>query len=232
MSKEAFHNLLLAELDRSQALQSRIADDPAFRARRADLRAWQADRLARTYRDLLESPRFRAAAQFFLLDLYGPKDLGKRVEDVRRIIPVMTRVLPDSGLETVAHALELNVLSESLDAETAEALGPGPISDESYAAAYRKVGRRDDRARQIALIALVGGALDKLTHVPFVGMTLRMMRKPAELGGLDELQTFLERGYAAFSAMRGGARQFVSNVVTRERAISEALFRGDIEALR
>ena len=34
-------------------------------------------------------------------------------------------------------------------------------------------------------------------------MTLKVMRRPAQLAGLGELQAFLERGYAAFGAMRG-----------------------------
>ena len=58
-----------------------------------------------------------------------------------------------------------------------------------------------------------------------------MMRKPAELAGLDELQGFLERGYRAFGVMRGGASEFVSIVVARERAISEALLAGDDSVL-
>jgi acyl-CoA synthetase (AMP-forming)/AMP-acid ligase II len=46
------------------------------------------------------------------------------------------------------------------------------------------------------------------------------------------LQAFVERGYAAFGAMRGGADEFVSIIVARERAIADALFAGDDEALR
>ena len=97
----------------------------------------------------------------------------------------------------------------------------------TYAAAYRKVGRAEDRERQIDLIALLGAALDRLTRQRFIGAALKMMRKPAELAGLGELQGFLERGYRAFGAMRGGAGEFVSIVVARERAISEALLAGD-----
>ena len=63
-------------------------------------------------------------------------------------------------------------------------------------------------------------------------MTLKLMRAPALLAGLGELQAFLERGYAAFSAMRGGAGEFVTIVVARERAISEALLAGDDTVLR
>ena len=129
--------------------------------------------------------------------------------------------------------MELNVLSESLDGAMAEWLGSGPeITDALYAEAYRAVGRAQDRERQIELIALLGQALDKLTHLRFIGMTLKLMRGPARAAGLGELQAFLERGYAAFGAMRGGAGEFVSIVVARERAISRALLAGDDEALR
>ncbi len=58
------------------------------------------------------------------------------------------------------------------------------------------------------------------------------MRGPAVLAGLGELQAFLERGYSAFGAMRGGASEFVTIVVSRERAISRAPLAGDDEALR
>ena len=34
------------------------------------------------------------------------------------------------------------------------------------------------------------------------------MRKPAQAAGLGDLQGFIERGYAAFAAMRGGGGEF------------------------
>ena len=233
MTQETFRELLLNQLDRSAELRARMIEDADFSERRRLLRAWQAARLARTHQDLLESRRFHDAAQFFLNDLYGPSDLSRHIEDVRRIVPVMTSVLPDSGLAAVAHTMELNVLSESLDGAMVETLGEkaANITDAVYGAAYRRVGRAKDRERQIDLIALLGEALDALTHKRFIGMALKMMRKPAELAGLGELQGFLERGYAAFGAMRGGAGEFVTIVVTRERAISEALFAADDDAL-
>ena len=234
MPKEAIHHLLLAELDRSAALRDRFADDASFSEQRALLRRWQAARLARTHQDLLASRRFHDAAEFFLVDLYGPKDLSQHIEDVRRILPVMVKVLPEYGLTTVAHAVELNVLSESLDGAMAEALGAdaATIADATYAAAYRKVDRTEDRKRQIDLIALLGEALDKLTHQRFIGRALKMMRKPAEIAGLGELQGFLERGYRAFGVMSGGAGEFVSIVVGRERSIVKGLLAGDDSVLR
>ncbi len=197
MTKESFRDLLLAELERSEALRARTAEDAAFSEKRGWLRDWQAARLARTHADLLESRRFHAAAQFFLDDLYGPEDIGRHIEEVRRIVPVMTRVLPDSGLATVAHAVELNALSESLDGAMVEALGDAPRR--SMRRLTRRLSRQSTapgtaRARSISSNCL-GNALDRLTHIHFIGVTLKMMRGPADLAGLAELQAFLERGY-------------------------------------
>src|SRR5208337_5181368 len=137
MTKDTYRDLLLTELDRSEALRARTREDPEFNGKRVLLRVWQAGRLARTHRDLLESRRFHDAAEFFLNDLYGPTDLSRHVEDVRRIVPVMTSVLPDSGLATVAHAVELNALSESLDGAMVEKIGDraADITDQVYAEA-------------------------------------------------------------------------------------------------
>ncbi len=42
-----------------------------------------------------------------------------------------------------------------------------------------------------------------------------MMRKPAVLAGLGDLQNFLERGYGAFRAMKG-AEDFLGTITSRE----------------
>ena len=72
-------------LQTAKALRQRANDDPAAMGKRLLLRQWQAARLARTYTDLLASERFGKAAQFFLSDLYGPKDFSSRDEEVERI---------------------------------------------------------------------------------------------------------------------------------------------------
>ena len=51
----------------------------------------------------------------------------------------------------------------------------------------------------------------------------RMMRSPAKLAGLADLQDFLERGYAAFREMKG-ADEFLAAVSARETKILNALF--------
>ena len=214
-----------AQLDAAASARDLLAGDAQAAAKREALRVWQAARLARTHDDLLQSPRYKNTASFFLTDIYGPKDLSRHEQAVRRIMPLMTTVLPVAGLETVADAFELNALSESLDAAMLIALGGKVfnLTDADYSEAYRAVDQRADRERQIELIVHLGQSLDRLTRKPFIGTTLTMMRGPAAAAGLGDLQNFLERGYTVFRKMHG-ADEFLESIASRERALLEATF--------
>lgn len=193
--------------------------------RLVEVKAWQAARLARTYADLDADPRYAKATEFFLDDLYGAKDFSGRDEAMLRIYPVMVRTLPEAAVETAALAIEVDALSEELDRRVAAALEDGPITEAGYARAYRKAGTRAERMRQIELIDEVGRRLDALVVKPWIFTTLKLMRGPAKLAGLQDLQTFLERGFAAFSHM-GGADHFLATIDGREMQILSRLFSG------
>ncbi len=215
-------------LGQARWLREQANGEPLTASRRLRLRAWQAARLAQTHRDLLDSPRYTKAAEFFLSDLYGPKDFTARDGEVERILPLMTSMLPVSGLKTVLLAVELDALSEQLDAAMVDTLGQildRGLSGEDYAEAYRTVGQRPLRERQVILIRDTGEALDALAHKSFVRGALKMMHGPAQLAGLGELHQFLVRGFEAFRSMRD-ADEFLDSIVERESAILRALFAG------
>lgn len=214
---------LRRHLERLREMRGREAGHPPPRL--AELKAWQAARLARTYKDLAADPRYAKPTAFFLGDLYGAKDFSGRDEAMLRIYPVMVRTLPMGAVETAALAIEVDALSEDLDRRVAAALGPGPIDESSYGRAYRQAGTRAERARQIELIDEVGRRLDVLVVKPFVYATLKLMRQPARLAGLQDLQTFLERGFEAFRHM-GGAEEFLATIGGRETQILSRLFSG------
>ncbi|MBB4197409.1 hypothetical protein CCR94_24200 [Rhodoblastus sphagnicola] len=221
-SKDLAIQRLEAQLTRAAVIKTTTGADAGARAARLRLRAWQAARLARSHADLLVHPKYAAAARFFLTDLRGPQDRGVDEDAIRRVLPLMKKGLPASGIETIADAIELDTLSDALDAEMAAIVERGA----AYGEAYRQTGRRDDRARQIELMRHLGHKLEALAGAPLIGLALKAMRKPAQIGGFGELHGFLERGYAAFRQM-GGARDFVETLARREEAISAALFSGD-----
>jgi hypothetical protein len=217
---EAGSGALRAHLHKLKSLRG---DREATPPRLAELKGWQRERLAATYADLSSQPRYHAATQFFLEDLYGPKDFSHRDQAMIRILPAMSRLLPKTAVETAALAIELEALTEDLDHRVAAALPPGPITEESYAEANRAAATFEERERQVDLIGEVGKRLDGLVRKPLVLQTLRLMRQPAKVAGLSDLQDFLERGFCSFRDMRG-AGEFLEAIRARESEIVNRMF--------
>jgi hypothetical protein len=192
----------------------------------AALKRWQSQRLMRTYADLSADPRYAKATRYFVDDLYGPKDFSSRDAALLKIVPMMVRILPAKAVEAAALSIEVEALSEDLDHRLAAALGEAAIDEESYATAYRASAKPEERERQVRLVIDVGHRLDSLVRWPFVLRTLRLMRTPARLAGLSDLQDFLERGFHAFASM-GGADDFLRIVEERETALLKRLFSGE-----
>jgi hypothetical protein len=213
-------------LARKRSLEERAAKDKALAPRMADLRSWQARRLARTYDDLRGDTRYARAMEFFLSDLYGPHDFSGRDRDLMRAWRYLKHSLPATAMEALGRAIELEILSAELDEEMVAALPPAPVTSAAYCAAYRSVGRRDARERQIELVVGVGEDLDRVVRRPWVGRALQLAHAPAHAAGFGVLQDFLERGFAAFRGMRD-ARPFLETIRDRETKLLEALFAGE-----
>ncbi len=213
----------LASVARDRALR---AADPAL-ARQVDrVKRFQQDRFRRTYADLLASPRYEGAARFFLEELYGPSDFTRRDEEFARIVPALVRIFPDDVVRTVETLGALHALSEHLDTSMGRALDPlgrDALSDDEYARAWRLCGDVPGRRRQIGLVRTVGESIDRLTRVPMLRTSLRLMRGPARASGLGTLQAFLETGFDRFHAMRG-AQEFLTTIEDRESSLADALF--------
>lgn len=207
-------------------------------ARRADaalaetsqaVKALQHARFSTAYGDVLALPRWSAAARFFLDDLYGPGDFTRRDAEFARVVPNLVRLFPDNIVQTVRALAELHALSEHMDTAMGRAHVQGgaalQVDGASYGRAWRQVGEAATRQRQIDLMLEVGRALDRYTRNPLLRHSLRLMRGPAQLAGLGELQSFLENGFDTFGAMRG-ASPFLELIALRETALAERLFAG------
>ena len=210
---------------RKRAFVSLEARDPALSARLRELRSWQGARLARTYADLREDPRYARAVAFFLSDLYAPHDFTLRDRQLEQAAASLNRALPQALLDILSAALELEVLSVELDHAMVPQLGSTAVQESSYAAAYRTLGRRADRARQIDLTVSIGSQLERVVRLRWLGLALRAAHVPAHLAGLAELQDFLERGWAAFRSLPSPAR-LLEIIRARETELMNTLLRG------
>jgi hypothetical protein len=212
-------------LERNAALRSEFSDEPELRARLSELQLWQSRRLLKSHADLRGDPRYAKAVEFFFGELYGGGDPRVRDRDLLRVQRAMEKLLPSEALRALCLAIELEILSQELDADVTRNLPAGPITVESYGEAYRRAGRRADRERQITLLNMIGSYLDHVVRKPIVGVLVRMARGPAHAAGFGSLQEFLERGLAAFESMRG-AGDFLARLQERETRAMERVFSG------
>lgn len=196
---------------------------PGLAARVDALKRYQQRRFELSYDDLLHSPRYGAAAQFFLDELYGPSDFRERDAQFARVVPALVRLFPSDIVDTVATLGELHSLSEQLDTHTARRFSGGDLSADTYLAAWHACAQPAARELQVSLTLKVGLALDGITRKPLLRRSLTLMRGPARAAGLGQLQTFLESGFDAFRTMRG-AQDFLALIALRERAFAARMF--------
>lgn len=214
-------------LERNKALRDVFAADPPLARQLARLQKWQSKRLLRSHADLHANPRYRLAVEFFFNELYGG-DVRRRDTDLIKVQRAMERLLPREGLEALCLAVQLETLSQELDAEVARVLPAGGITVERYAQAYRTANRRADRERQVELTTEIGEYLDGVVRKPMIRGLVKLSRRPAHAAGFGLLQEFLERGLDAFEAMHG-ASEFLATVRTREQRAMARLFAGSAD---
>ena len=222
------HAALIRELRHVARLHAERRADPGLARALDHLARWQAERLGGTYADLAADARYSDAIAFFRTDLYGAADFAQRDADLARAAPAMARTLPKRVLASVAQAIELNVLSQELDRRLLARLPGrnGPFTVADYCRAYRAMGSRAERERQLRLTCEFGAALDVYVKKPLIHAALVLMRHPARAAGLAALQVFLERGFAAFRKMHGAAF-FLATIEGRERKLMDAIFAGE-----
>jgi len=182
------------ELEVVEAERQRRLASPALREKVTALKAFQQRRFSHTYADLLQSPRYGAAARYFLEELYGPEDFSARDAQFARVAPTIARLFPSDLAETVAILSALHALSETLDSAMGEQLADATIAPADYVAAWQGVGREAERNRQIDLTLAVAAQLDRITRMPLLRNALRLMRGPARAGPRIRRSALRSRG--------------------------------------
>ncbi len=192
------------------------------------LQNWQRDRLTHTYEDFLGHASDVPACRFFLEELYGGMNFRERDQEVARVEPLMTRMLPGKALHALAEALRLQAISLEFDMEMAGLLrrrGVTGLDTPVYADTYRECGRRPAREKQILLIRKLGHKLERLVKMPLLVQLLRALRGPARAAGFGLLQAFLENGLRSFRQL-SDPDLFVESIYAREWQAMNRLFSG------
>ena len=166
---------------RSNALHDKHLSDPALYEKYTRFVAWQTDYMLPLYDDLRESRNYSAAIDFVVSDLTGIA-VSKRDQDIARVVPIMSKMLPEKALRTMAGAMRLNArvleinlsICRTLYGENADA----EFSEADYCAASRQAASLDECFELVRLTIEVGRSLDQVIRIPMIGPMLRAMRTP------------------------------------------------------
>ncbi len=212
-------------------LREQADAQPALLRAVVQVKQLQSRRFAGTYSDLLAASDYATAARFFLQELYSDKDYAERDAQFSRIAGTIETLFPAPVGRMAATLAQLHALTEDLDQALASQWmllqADQPDCAARYIAAWRSVGRREDRNSQLEVVLGVGQQLARLTRTPGLRTMLRMMRAPAAAAGMAALQRFLESGFdhfAALSRKRNGAEKFLEMIGEREAALINSLF--------
>jgi hypothetical protein len=200
------------------------------------LRVWQGERLAHTYADLLEQPRYRSACLFFLEDIYAARDFSQRDHDLETMYDFMRRFVPDAVSRPAALTIKLHRMTEALDRKLLEVLVnqvgiTDSITVEQYAEGYRRCDNYRERVEQIDAIIEICEHIDGIVRNPITGPALSVAKRPLRGAGYGEVVSFLERGYDSFKRMHG-SRHFRKTLQERELGILDRFYTHDPEPFR
>ena len=215
-------------------LRAQHAADPPLAQASAAVKRFQARRFHATYRDLLESTRYKSAAKFFLEELYSDRNYADRDQQFARIASTIASLFPQAVVNTAGALAEVHAVTEHLDHLMArqwllDAAQTASTDEARYIRCWRVVADETARQRQLAVVLELGHALNRLTRMPGLRTMLKMMRRPAGAAGMESLQQFLESGFDAFATMRG-ADECLTLIEQRETAWIGALFEHDAAA--
>jgi hypothetical protein len=217
---QAFRQALTDSNEIAQAI-----DQPGFPlAEFLQVQDWQRQRFKITYAEFVTSSTDRVACEFFLEQLYGGLGFRERDADVRRVEPIMSRLLPDKALQAISEALHLQVISLKLDQCMAEEMrrqGLRQIEEPDYISLYQSCDNETERLQQINLIRKLGHELEALTRMPLLLGLVKALRRPAIAAGFGSLQHFLEQGLSAFKQMQD-PHHFVETIYQREIGLRQS----------
>jgi len=195
------------------------------------LRVWQSQRLARTYADLLEVPRYNPACRFFLDDIYAERDFSQRDRDLETMYDFMRRFVPDAVSRPAALTIKLHRMTDALDQKLLEVLVnqlgiTDSITVEQYAEAYRRCNNYRERVEQIDAIIEICEHIDGIVRNPITGPALSLAKRPLRGAGYGEVVAFLERGYDSFKRMHG-SHHFRKTLQDRELGALDRMYAHD-----
>ncbi|MCS7079132.1 MAG: hypothetical protein NZ585_03665 [Chloracidobacterium sp.] len=177
-------------------------------ALKRELQDFQVKQLKRNFSDLYNSKEYGPLCEFFVQDIYAPRDFEERNRSFEQISNYFRNALGERFFHGLIRLLDLYELSDALDnlmVVTLEKMGVRRnISQEQYDEAYYRCNNYDARIEQLDLIVECFHFTHSLCQYRFIGMILKTARLTAHMFTMsrDNIVDMLERGYNALRPVK------------------------------
>ena len=187
--------------------------DPRFAGYLADLQRWQSEHVAAFHRARAKDHNGEALLDFLTRVFYLEADWSELIEQPERAARVITRIVTNDSALVVA--LRLQATADSLDRAVAEALlaDGAKLDAYSYVRAFRRVGRVEERERQIRWIGMLVDLLGRYSRLRTANWVFKIAGRPARSLGVGQTHELLAQGFAAMRQTRdleGATREAVA----------------------
>lgn len=186
---------------RAAAARTRSA---LFAARLAELRQWQSHHVAAFHRRHARTHNGEALLHFLTRTFYLEADWSELTARPISVAGRIGRIVQDH--RPLVIAIELQATADALDAAVTQALLAHdhcpPLNARAYVRAFRRVGRAEQRERQIRwigeLVELLGGYADNRAAY----WAFKLAGGPARALGLGRTYALLNEGFRSLRATR------------------------------
>lgn len=158
---------------------------------------------------------------FFAEHLLGELDLGGLEHDPEASARRINRLLGDVG--AAAAAIEFGALTRELDYAVASNLGDRPPTVMAYVRAYRAVGRRAERERQLGLVAFVAEDLSGVARSKLAYSAFKLARRPVRAAGFAAIYDLSAAGFDAVRADKAAEQRIAEWLDTEQSLIQRLL---------
>lgn len=190
------------------------------------------DRLALMYADWIAQKGFDGIPDFFRHHLYSPPNKEARDAALDNLYQKLKSVTGPEMTANIHMLIELNKLTDELDLDTARVLlsttlktkSTDELTFEELFVAVRQAGRKEDRKRQVQMVADCLTFFFSLSKLPLIKLVMAPIKVAASLVGAMDLVATMEAGYALSRNIKDMS-PFVDTFIQRENEFIEADFR-------
>lgn len=189
------------------------------------------DRLAVMYSDWISQKGYEGIPDFFRHHLYAPANKAARDAALDSLYNKLKSVTGPEMTANIHMLIELNKLTDDLDLDTARVLlagtlkrkKPEEIDFEDLTSAIREAGRKEERKRQVQMVADSLTFFFSLSKLPLIKLVMAPIKVAASLVGAMDLISTMEAGYNLSRTIKDMG-PFVDSFCKREIEFIEADF--------